>query len=109
MNIRTSRIARLRQSRTCAFCRRTILVRTAATLVVRSFAWGPRAFEYVHPGCGIALVWSRDGMAHRSELRLRLNGDIMTFPMALDGACLYPASTPTSTLRMDSAYVRAGL
>lgn len=96
MNIRTSRIERLRQSRTCAFCRRTIMVRTAATLVVRSFALGPRVFEYVHPGCGIAVRWLSNGRGYR--------------PDKFDSTWrLYPASTPTSTLRMDSAYVRAGL
>lgn len=97
MNIRTSRIERLRQSRTCAFCRRTIMVRTAATLVVWSYLTsGVKDFDYVHPGCGIAVRWLSNGRGYH--------------PDKFDSTWrLYPASTPTSTLRMDSAYVRAGL
>lgn len=96
MNIRTSRIERLRQSRTCAFCRRTIMVRTAATLVVRSYNVLPTEWEYVHPTCDI------DVYIDTSTGRVCSGRHFKTMT-------LYPASTSTATLRMDSAYVRAGL
>jgi len=99
VNLRTSLLAALKQSRPCAFCTERIRIGTPATLVVRRYLVAGRAFEYVHPMCSIDVAWARrSGMGYHHYA----GGKTMTFR-------LYPADTPTSTFRMDSAYVRAGL
>lgn len=97
MNLRTSPLAALKQSRPCAFCGERIVIGTPATLVVRQYLVSGRAFEYVHPTCSIDVAWTRRGRSYHHYA-----GGRFTF-------LLYPADTPTSTFRMDSAYVRAGL
>ncbi len=99
MNLRTSPIAAIKQSRPCAFCGERIRIGTPATLVVRRYVIADRQFEYVHPTCSIDVAWARrSGMGYHHYA----GGQSFTF-------MLYPADTPTSLFRMDSAYVRAGL
>ena len=100
MNLRTSRIAALKQSRPCAFCTERIRIGTPATLVVRTHGTRRRFFTYVHPECSIDVAWSFTGRAFRHAA----SAGMTTFRFTL-----YPADTPTSVFRMDSAYVRAGL